>query len=386
MLHEDTLATSVLRPTYVTIDLNVLTENYHTITRHAADQKVIFILKANAYGHGLIKIAQHLEGLGAYYFGVAYLEEGIMLREAGVKTSILVLGGIIGNQIPLFIKHDLTITASSIEKLKQIEQTAQSMGKKAIAHLKIDTGMERIGMHYYSAEALLEESLKCKHTLIEGIFTHFANADEEDDSYTLLQVSRFESILAFYNKRNLTRPFVHMSNSGAMLQLKDTACDMIRVGILLYGIYPAPHLKLLIDVSPVLSWQTHVVFFKVVKPDHPVSYGGAWSSDHNTRVVTLPLGYGDGYMRAMSNKAKVLIRGRKYDQVGNICMDQMMVNLEDGTAYNGDEVVLIGRQGDEEIRIEDLASWAGTIPYEIMTIINTRVPRVYIDNAPSMLS
>ncbi len=379
MLHEDTLSDSVLRPTFITVDLPALSKNFDAINQYAGSSKVMYILKANAYGHGLIKIAKHLESLGAYYFGVAYLEEGIMLREAGIRTPILVLGGIIGNQIPLFLEHDLTITASSIEKLKQIEYAAKRRGVIAKAHLKIDTGMERIGMHYYSAHSLLEASLKCEHTNIEGIFTHFANADEADDAYTSIQVDRFEKVLAFYESKNVKRPLVHASNSGGMLQHSTHSYDMARVGLLLYGVYPNDHFKELIKVKPVMSWKTHVVFFKVIQKDHPVSYGSTWQSDHQTRIITLPVGYGDGYMRAMSNKAKIIVRGVKHEQVGHICMDQMMINIDDGTAYNGDEVILIGQDGKEEITIEDLADWAQTIPYEILTNINTRVPRVYIE-------
>ncbi len=381
MLLQDTLSDSVLRPTYVTIDLGALTQNYKVINEYASGSKIMFILKANAYGHGLKKIAQHLEALGAYYFGVAYLEEGIMLREAGITTPILVLGGITGNQIPLFLKHDLTITASSIEKLHQIESVANELGMTARAHLKIDTGMERIGMHYYSAHKLLEASQLCRHTLIEGIFTHLANADEKSNEYSKIQIERFERVLSFYESENVKRPLVHASNSGGMLQGDLPSYDMMRIGILLYGVYPGEQFKELLHVQPVLSWRTHVVFFKVIKKDHPVSYGSSWQSDTETRIVTLPVGYGDGYMRAMSNQAGVIIRGVKHQQVGHICMDQLMINIGDGTAYNGDEVILIGKQGDEEVTVEDLALWANTIPYEILTNINTRVPRVYVGSS-----
>ena len=193
-----------------------------------------------------------------------------------------------------------------------------------------------------------------------------------------MQVERFEKVLTFYESENLERPMIHANNSGGMLQRDTPSYDMTRIGLLLYGVYPSLHFKDLIKVEPVMTWKTHVVFFKVIQKDHPVSYGSTWQSDHETRIITLPIGYGDGYMRAMSNRAKIIVRGVKYDQVGHICMDQMMINIEEGTAYNGDEVILIGKQGDEEITIEDLASWAQTIPYEILTNINTRVPRVYI--------
>lgn len=378
MLNKETLSNTILRPTHVTVDLSAIAHNYWAIKKLVGDRKVMFVLKANAYGHGLVRIAQHLEGLGSDYFGVAYLEEGMMLREAGIKTPILVLGGIIGNQIPLFLNYDLTMTASSVFKLKQIEQTAEEMNVRAKAHLKIDTGMERIGTHYYSAQSLLHAGNKCRHTVIEGIFSHLAMADEEDESFTRLQTQRFDKVLEFYGENNIDRPVTHIANSGALLQHKHLYYDMVRIGLLLFGIYPAEHLEASLDLVPALNWKSRIVYFKVVKPGHPVSYGGTWTPDAETRVVTLPVGYGDGYMRSMSNKAEVLIRGQRYPVVGTICMDQMMVNIGDGTAYNDDEVVLIGKQGEEEIKVSSLAGWAGTIPYEILTNINTRVPRIYI--------
>jgi len=385
MLLEDTISHTALRPTQVTIDLDVITSNYRAIQERAQGKQVMYILKANAYGHGLIKLAQHLEKLGAGYLGVAYLEEGIMLREAGVNCQILILGGIIGDQIPMFIDHDLTITASSISKLQQIEKTAKEMGKQAVAHLKVDTGMERIGMHYYSANRLLEAASGCEHVTIEGIYTHLANADEEDQAYTDLQVQRFREVLSYYDDRT-DKPMVHVANSGGLLQIDDMESDMVRVGLLLYGVYPSSHLQSYIKVDPAMTWTTRVVYFKVIKPNHPVSYGSTWESDTETRIVTLPVGYGDGYFRCMSNKANVLIRGEMYQQVGHICMDQTMVDIGQGTAYNGDEVILLGQQGDKKITVEDLAAWAGTIPYEILTNINTRVPRIYLSNRDESLS
>lgn len=382
MLHEETLSQSVLRPTYISVDLGALTGNVRAIEEKASGSRVMYILKANAYGHGLLKVAAHLESLNADYFGVAYLEEGIMLREAGIKTPILIMGGISGLQIPLFIKHDLTITASSVDKLTHIESVAKAMGRRAKAHLKIDTGMERIGIHHYSARKLIAAAALCEHTEIEGIFSHFANADEEIPSFTELQIERFSKVLSIYKELKLDLPrHIHISNSGGVLQYTFAPANMIRVGILLYGVYPALHLRSLIDVRPVLSWRTSVVYFKVVRPGSPVSYGGNWSSVKMTRIVTIPVGYGDGYMRSMSNKCKVLIRGVKYPSVGAICMDQTMINIGEGTAYNGDEVILIGQEGEEAITVENLAEWAGTIPYEIMTNINTRVPRIYVDSS-----
>src|SRR6266478_1483167 len=347
-LNEPTIATDELRPTRIEVDLDVLAENYGAIAAHVAPARVMPILKANAYGHGLVEVGRVVERLRAPYIGVAYLEEGLRLRQHGVRLPVLVLGGILGSQIPRFLEHDITLTASSVDKLRAIEEHAVRVGRTATVHLKIDTGMERIGVHWYSAETLLEESLRCRHLRVEGIFTHFANADARDLGHARLQLERFHEVLRFYERRSLPPPLRHAANSGAV-----------------------------IPVRQALSWVTRVVFFKVVKAGHPVSYGGEWVAPAQTRVVTLPVGYGDGYARAMSGKAEVIVHGKRYPVVGRICMDQIMVSIGGDSAYNGDEVVLLGRHGAATISIEEMAGWAGTIPHEVLTSINTRVPRVY---------
>ncbi|MGD8752106.1 MAG: alanine racemase [Anaerolineales bacterium] len=376
--HPTITTNGVIRPTHVEVDLQRLTANLRAIQEKVAPAQVMPILKANAYGHGLVEVAKHMQTLGADYLGVAVLEEGILLREQGISIPILVLGGILGNQVPHFLRHDLTITASSIEKLCQVEEVAEAMGLRAKVHLKIDTGMERIGVHYYSAEDFLETALKCKYVDLEGIFSHFANADAADLSHARLQIERFQQVLYFYEKRGLPPPRLrHMANSGAILQLPEATFDLVRPGILLYGVYPSPEVARSVTVQPALSWKSRVVYFKVIKPGHPVGYGSAWQSDHMVRAVTVPVGYGDGYFRSTSGKAHVLIRGKKYPVVGRVAMDQIVVNIEWDSAYNDDEVALIGEMGGQSISVEDMAAWAGTIPYEILTNINTRVPRVY---------
>jgi alanine racemase len=372
-------ANEIVRPTLVQVDLARLAENFHAIRQHVAPARIMPIIKANAYGHGLLPVAQLMEALGADYIGVAVLEEGILLRENGIRMPILVLGGILGNQVPGFLKYDLTITASSIEKLSQVDEMAAQMGVKAKVHLKIDTGMERIGVHYYNASSFLEAALKCRSITVEGIFSHFANADLPDLQDARLQLERFLEVLSFYEKHSLPPPPLrHMANSPAILQLPDANFDLVRPGLLLYGVYPSLQIPHSVLVHPALSWKSRVVFFKVILPGHPVGYGSTWQSDHMIRAVTIPVGYGDGYFRSMSNKAQVLLHGKKYPLVGRISMDQIVVNIEWDSAYNDDEVILIGASGDESITCEDLADWAGTIPYEILTNINTRVPRIYL--------
>jgi alanine racemase len=337
----------------------------------------MIVVKANAYGHGLAEVARHLAPQ-VDYIGVAVLEEGIFLRELGVTGPILVLGGIWGDQVPQYLEHDLALTASSVERLEQIEAVAEKMGIRARVHLKIDTGMERIGVHYYSAETLQGAALKCRNVEVEGIFSHFANADAPDLTHARLQLERFSEVTRFYERNSLPMPLRHMANSAAILQFPESHLDMVRPGIMLYGVYPDSGIKRTVMVQPALAWKSRVVYFKIVRAGNPVSYGSTWQSDHPVRIVTIPVGYGDGYFRNLSNRASVIIRGKKYPQVGRVCMDQIMVNIESDSAFNGDEVTLIGESDGEEITAQDLAEWAGTIPYEILTNINTRVPRVYV--------
>jgi alanine racemase len=371
------LSNGGVRATWVEVNLTQLRQNLRAIQTHVAPAKVMIIVKANAYGHGLAEVVKHLSSQ-ADYIGVAVLEEGIFLRELGVNSPILILGGIWGDQVPHYLQYNLTLTASSVERLEQINNVAGQMGVKAKVHLKIDTGMERIGVHYYSAQTIQETALRCANVEVEGIFSHFANADAPDLRHARLQLERFNEVLRFYENHSLPMPIRHIANSAAILRLPESHFDMVRPGIMLYGVYPSPEVMRSVHVRPALAWKSRVVYFKVVHPGHPVSYGSTWESDHEVRIVTLPVGYGDGYFRSLSNNTQVIIRGKKYSQVGCVCMDQMMINIEGDSAYNGDEVMLIGESGREAITAQDLADWAGTIPYEILTNINTRVPRIYI--------
>lgn len=378
-INQPTTSIGTLRPTRVEVNQGRLAANFHAIREKTKPAKIMPVVKANAYGHGLVATAQLMESLDADYLGVAILEEGILLREQGITMPVLVLGGILGSQLPHFIKHNLTITASSEELLRQADVIAGQMGKTAKVHLKIDTGMGRIGTQYYHAESLLETASKCEHLEIEGIFSHFANSDEADLTHARLQIERFHEVLDFYEKHSLPAPpLKHMANSGAILQLPEAYFDIVRPGIMLYGIYPGPDVQHTIDVQPALSLKSQTTFSKIIKPGHPVGYGSLWETDHDVHAVTIPVGYGDGYFRRMTGNAQVIIHGRKYPVVGRISMDQIVVNIESDTAKIGDEVTLIGETGEVKITIEDLAKWAGTNEYEILTNLNTRIPRVYV--------
>lgn len=372
-----------LRPTHLVVNLDSLAHNVQELRSRIGAARILAVLKANAYGHGLIPVARLFEHLGVAQLGVAYLEEGLALRRAGIRCPILVMGGIVGEQIPTFIEYDLTLTASSVPKLLAIDDSAAQLGRRARVHLKIDTGMERIGVHWYSSRELLETSLRCSWVDVEGIYSHLANADADDLSHARTQIARFEEVLDFYARRGLKAPLRHLANSSAVLRLPEAGYDLVRPGLLLYGYDHAGHSPR--GLRPALTWKSRVVYFKVVGAGNPVSYGSTWAPRRQTRLITLPVGYGDGYTRRMSGKAEVLIRGRRYPVVGRICMDQVMVDIGWETAYNGDDVVLLGEQGEQRITLADLASWSETIPYEVLTTINNRVPRSFIGQYASAI-
>jgi alanine racemase len=363
-----------MRPTYLEVNLPQLKQNLANIRTRVAPAKVMAVLKANAYGHGVDGVAPYIAPY-TDYIGVAIVEEGIHLRELGIDKHILVMGGTLSEQVPAFIQYDLTLAASSLELLEAAEQAARAANVKLKVHLKIDTGMERLGVHEYEAEAFIEKSLACSHLIIEGIFTHFANSEFADLTHAKLQLERFQSVLQIYEKRGLPHPPLrHTANSGAILQLPESYFDMVRPGVMFYGVYPGREVRKTVEVRPALIWHSRVVYSKITKPGRPVSYGSLWKSEVPTRIVTIPCGYADGYFRRMTDRAQVIVNGKKYPQVGRICMDQFMVNLGDDDAQVGDEVILLGAG----ITAEDFADWTGTNEYEVLTNISARVPRVFI--------
>jgi alanine racemase len=371
--------TIAIRPTVIEVDLDALRDNVAGVRARVGRARIMASVKANAYGHGLVRTARALLEFGADELGVAFLEEGITLRRAGITAPILVLGGIIGNQIAHFIEYDLQITASSVFKLRQIDDTAASMGKRAQVQLKIDTGMGRIGIRHENAPQLFSAFQEVRHCDLRGVFSHFASSHDPDTRFTKLQLDRFLEALEYFSLHGLAMPVRHIANSAAVLQHPEAILDMVRPGIMLYGVYPGPEVAKTVSIRPVLSMKTRVVYFKVVRAGSSIGYDHTWTAPEDTRVVTLPVGYGDGYARSLSNRAQVLINGRRYPIVGRISMDQCMVAIGQDSAFSGDEVVLIGGQGEERISVEELAEHCGTIPYEILTMLNTRVPRMYLN-------
>lgn len=364
------------RPTCIDIDTSALRHNFREIRKLVAPSKVLAVLKANAYGHGLLETARVFAQEKVDYLGVAIVEEGIALRAGGVTTPILVFGGLIGEQIELYLRNNLDITASSIEKLEEIEKVAARLKLKARIHIKIDTGMGRIGVRPETATALFKKAATLSNCDLVGAYSHFACADEPDSSTTTVQLKAFLSCLP-QSSQGLIR---HTANSAATLIYPESRLDMVRPGLALYGISPlqSPLAACPITLQPSLTLRSRVVYFKVVKKGSGVSYGHSWRAPCDSRIVTIPVGYGDGYPRCLSNIAEVLIRGRRFPIVGKICMDQFMVNIGASEAYNGDEVVLIGKQGGEHITVEEIASKANTVPHEILTNLNLRAPRRFL--------
>ena len=362
-----------MRPTYLEVNLPQLRRNIEAIRKHVTPAKVMPMIKANAYGHGIDGVAPFLEPY-VDYFGVAVLEEGIYLRDIGIKKPILVAGGVLPEQVPLFAEYDLILTGSSIELLDVAEEVSRSTGKRIKTHLKIDTGMERVGVHEYEAEPFIERSLKLKYVEVEGIYTHLANSEDADLVHARLQLERFQEVLAIYEKRSEPHPPLrHMANSAAILQFPESYFDLVRPGLMTYGVYPSGVAES-VEIVPALTWRSRVAYSKITKPGRPVSYGSLWQAEAETRIVTVPCGYADGYFRRMTNRAQVIVNKKKYPQVGRICMDQFMVNVGNDEAQIGDEVVLLG----DGILAHDLAEWMGTNEYEVLTSISARVPRMFV--------
>jgi alanine racemase len=364
-----------MRPTYLEVNLSQLRQNLEAIRAQVSPAKVIPMVKANAYGHGVDGVAPFIEPY-VDYIGVALVEEGIHLRELGIRKPILVAGATLCEQVPLFAEYDLILTGSSLELLARAEEIARSTGTRIKTHLKIDTGMERVGAREYEAEELILKSAAYSHIFVEGIYTHLANSELADRTYSSMQLERFQEVLDLYRQHSLALPPLrHVCNSGGILNLPEAYFDMVRPGVLFYGVYPGEEVDRVVEVRPALTWHSRVAYSKRTRPGRPVSYGSLWQAEQETGIVTIPCGYADGYFRRMTNRAHVIIREKKYPQVGRICMDQFMVHIGDDEIKVGDEVILLG----DGIRAEDLAGWMGTNEYEVMTSISPRVPRVYVN-------
>ncbi len=373
------------RPTRAEINLDALRANYEAF-RSALPHttRLMLCVKAGAYGHGAVGVARELEQLGADYLSVAFLDEAIELRQHGISLPILVLGYTAPEGVAAAYEYDVTLNVFTEEVLEAIAGlSVEPSGRKLKAHIKIDSGMGRLGLFPDQAPAFIAKAFAVPTLEVEGMFTHFARADEHNKDYTLMQYENFQRVDREVRSMGYTIPVIHTGNSAAAIDAPELSPQMVRVGIALYGLYPSTEVnQQAIALAPVMVLKTRVVYTKTLPAGAGVSYGTRYVTEQPEVIVTLPIGYADGYSRLLSGKAEVLLRGRRVPVIGTICMDQCMVSLksfahEAEEIQIGDEVVLIGRQQNEFISADELASWLGTINYEVVCMIASRVPRLY---------
>lgn len=374
------------RPTYAEISYNSLKNNLDIVRSFCQNKPIMASVKAQAYGHGLLRVAQFLAKQGVQWFGVGFLEEGIWLRKEGIENAILAMGGIATNQIKHYLDYQITLTCSSLEIAQDISSKATQNRQKAKVHLKIDTGMRRIGVWYKNAVEFALKVAKLPGIEIEGIFSHLARSEIPNDPFTLHQIEAFTTVIHELKKNGLEIPLQHLANSGGVCNYPQSHFNLVRPGLMLYGYSPSPKKDLRLEnLKLAMSFKTEILFVKGVRKGEGISYGLTYRPPKDVWVATVPVGYGDGYNRLLSNRAAVLIQGKRYTVVGKICMDQMMINTQKERYEPGTEVVLFGRQklsDGSEVQLNgwELCTLLNTIPYELTCWVSERVPRIYVND------
>ncbi len=371
----------MLRPVWAEIDLSAIESNIREIRQLTkSSAKVMAVVKANAYGHGAVAVSKAVLANGADWLAVALLQEALELREAGFSVPILILGYTPLEQMELVIANDLRQTIYTLEQAEALSSAAGKAGRKATVHIKIDTGMGRIG--FLPKREGIDSIMKIArlpNLEIEGAYTHFAIADAEDKDYTLEQLQYFYWVLDQLAKSGLRIPIRHAANSAAVIDLPEAHFDLVRPGLILYGMYPSNEVKKKkLQLRQAMSLKAEVSYVKQVEKGTAISYGCTFVTARKSQIASLPLGYADGYTRLLSNNTDVLIKGQRAPIVGRVCMDQCMVDVTgiEGVSM-GDEVVLMGRQENEFISADEIASRIGTINYEVVCMFGSRIPRVY---------
>jgi alanine racemase len=366
-----------LRPTAARVRLGAIAHNFHTVQRIAAPAEVCAVVKANAYGHGVGPVARRLEAEGCRRFAVGTVEEGLELREAGIGVPILLLQGAPAGQAEALVASCLTPVMPCLECLDALGREADGRKAAIPVHVKFDTGMGRLGLATEEVEPLREVLRRHPALRLEGVATHLARAGESTET-TTRQLRRFDEILARLRAAGLPPGLIHAANSAACLSEPASRYDCVRAGIALYGVAPEPELAGRAELLPALSWVSGVEHLREVPAGTAVSYGGTFVAMRSTRLAVVPVGYADGYRRALGNRGRALLRGRRVPVVGRVCMDVAILDVTDlPEVAEGDEVVLIGGQGEETLSVQEVASWLDTIPYEILCGIGCRVPRVH---------
>lgn len=367
--------------TWAEVDLDAIAHNIREIRKITnPNAQIMAVVKADAYGHGFLEVTRTLLENGADRLAVAVLQEGKQLRSRGVTVPILLLGASMENDIDDIINFDITPNVCSYEFAKAISYISEKKEKITKIHIKLDTGMSRIGFVVSENNSQIideiEKITKLPYIEVEGIFSHLATSDEYDDSYTRLQFSRFMSVIKALEKRNIHIPIKHICNSAGIMMYPEMHLDMVRPGIILYGLYPSNEVdKKKLDLVPAMTLKSKITFVKTVEAGRGVSYGKEYITSKVTKIATVPIGYADGYLRKIAKKGKMIVHGQKVPIIGRICMDQCMIDVSDvHNIERGDEAIIFGREG---ITIDDLAQWLDTINYEISCVIGKRIPRIY---------
>lgn len=371
---------------WATVDLDCIVENIENMKANVQPgTKIIGVIKADGYGHGAVPIARELERMSYVWgFAVATVEEALILRGSGLIKPILILGFTFPYSYEMMVEANIHPTVFQLHTLREMSECALKKGKKMKVHIKVDTGMSRIGIKPDdSGLDFLRKAQEIEGIEIEGIFTHFARADEEDKAAAKEQLGIYSFFLQrIQEELDMDIPIKHCSNSAGILQLREANMDAVRAGIALYGLWPSMEVsKETVSLRPALSLRSHIVYLKEIEKGTAVSYGGTWVAERATRIATIPIGYGDGYPRSLSNRGHVLIKGKKASIIGRICMDQFMVDVTDIEGVRElEEVVLIGSQGRESITMEELGEISGRFNYELACNLGKRIPRVYTRN------
>lgn len=379
-----------LKRTWAEIDLDAIDNNFFEIKKNINKNcKIMCVIKADAYGHGAEFLAKEYQRLGADWFAVSNLEEALQLRKNGIITPILILGYTPDTEVETLIKLNISQAVLSLDYARKLSIGALKNGGELNIHIKLDTGMSRIGIICQNRD-LCDKSLDDIENICnmnglktEGLFTHFAVADDGDcgEKATLNQYNNFIYIKNALNENGINIPFCHCSNSAALIDYKEMNFDMVRAGIILYGLYPSEKLKHSLNLMPVMSLKSVISQLKTVQAGTYISYGGTFKSQKETKLATVPIGYADGYLREFSNKACMLVSSRKVPIVGRVCMDQLMLDVTEVLdVKEGDIVTVFGKNLDNELHIDELAKLANTINYEIVCLVGKRVPRLYYKN------
>ncbi len=364
----------------ITIDIDALKHNFHALSKLLAPKcmGIMAVVKSDAYGHGLIEVSKALVKEGAKFLGISEVEEAAQIRDAGITTPILLLSGLaLGAEKDAFY-YDLIPGVADLSSLNALEETARLYDVKKDVHIKVDTGMGRLGFSIDEAKDIFLKKDEWPHLNFSGLYSHLSASDDPEDPFTYNQLNKFLSFISFLKKRGLLPPIIHMANSGGVINFPETHFDIVRPGLALYGAYPGEASKEKIHLRPVMSFKSKIISIHKRAANSPVSYGHTYYTKRESKIAVVPVGYDDGYLRALSNKASVLVNGQLCPVVGRICMKALMIDITDIDGVNiNDEVVLLGKQGSNEITIEMLAEWANTISYEIMCLLGTRNQRIF---------